>query len=223
MHPLAGAFEKLGRGEEHINELDDAIAQFSDAEEQRIKDQLDAKLGGSDPFASGIPRLDDVRAGPVPARFGLLVGDAVQNLRAALEYLVHELQFLDSGERKPQTQFPICCTHKAFQTQAERSLNNLSQPHIDAIERLQPYNGEEWLKWLQSLSNPDKHRNPIATDNRGQWAMVQQVDEHAKATFHSPIVRVTVTFSDGPEVIAILRQLHRGVTHTLSEFRPDFV
>jgi hypothetical protein len=42
-------------------------------------------------------------------------------------------------------------------------LKRLSAAHVAAIEKLKPYNGVDWTKWLVIVSNPDKHRHLIVS------------------------------------------------------------
>lgn len=110
---------------------------------------------------SGIkPKIDWSQATPIPTTWvGIVAGEALYNLRAGLDYLVHSLAWLDSGQLQLHTQFPIARTASSFQTQRRERLKGLSDPHISVLEEYQPYHGCEWTALLQELSNPDKHRN----------------------------------------------------------------
>src|SRR5579863_1060828 len=50
---------------------------------------------------------------PIPARFGLIIGDILQNLRSSLDYLIWELVLAANCEPNKNNMFPICSTSDA--------------------------------------------------------------------------------------------------------------
>ena len=102
------------------------------------------------------------------------LGYAVYNLRAALDYLVYSLAFLDSGSEQKGTQFPICSKPSNFEGSVKRgNLRGVNDAHRAMIEALQPYNGAKWLTELAGLSNPDKHMHltAVASHNFGTFQL----------------------------------------------------
>src|SRR5581483_10715956 len=92
----------------------------------------------------------------------LLAGDAIQNLRSALEHAVWA--GVPSRMRR-RTQFPIFKDPCEFQVLGRPMIAGLSEPIRALIEEAQPCNGmfsdaPEWdpLWQLRDLSNRDKHR-----------------------------------------------------------------
>jgi len=71
---------------------------------------------------------------------GILVGEVIYNLRAALDYLIYELAFLDSFKIQEGTQFPIEDTKRRWQVAAfgtkkrPARLVGISGRHKAAIE-----------------------------------------------------------------------------------------
>lgn len=108
--------------------------------------------------------------GPIPARFPLIIGDCLQNLRSSLDYLVWELVLAANNEPNKNNMFPICSTVDAFKTQLSRGrLNGVVDDAAAEIEGLQPYHGgKDFFKtmlWvLDDLCNINKHRRVLLTE-----------------------------------------------------------
>jgi hypothetical protein len=89
----------------------------------------------------------------------LLAGEAIQNLRSALDHMVYTA----SGERS-RSQFPIFTDPCEFQVLGSRMIRRVPEPVRAAIEEAQPYRrnpntpDNAMLARLRLLSNRDKHR-----------------------------------------------------------------
>jgi hypothetical protein len=94
----------------------------------------------------------------VPPIVPLLVGEAIHNLRAALDYLVYELAILNTGEIQKGTQFPMESSEDSWNGAVNRRLKHVREGHQAAIKRLQPFSDCKWTGDLRDLSNADKHR-----------------------------------------------------------------
>jgi hypothetical protein len=133
-----------------------------------------------------------VRLGEPDPQISLLFGDAVHNMRSALDHLVYELvasnQDRPAGVPNHKTMFPICDTRTRFQTQAHRRGRITGVP-VDAcavIERAQPFHRREagqdhrvhplWV--LNQLDNIDKHRRLTLTAGMplGHQATITRAD-----------------------------------------------
>lgn len=103
--------------------------------------------------------------------WGLLCGDFVQNLRAALDHLVWQLVIVSGNKPGGDNQFPICSTGTRYwcsrkdgaPSVRDRMLKGVSDDYRAAIDAVQPYRtpgGPQGspLSVLASLSNADKHR-----------------------------------------------------------------
>jgi hypothetical protein len=89
-----------------------------------------------------------------------LASEILHYIGSSLDHLVYNASWLDQGA-PPQddAQFPIVDRISEWSNiRTLRRLSGMSQQHIDWIEAVQPYNGTEWSKALQRLSNSDKHR-----------------------------------------------------------------
>lgn len=233
LHPLRGAFERVRRAEEHLADLRNRLAWALRQQENAVTVQLHP-----DPPHHPVPILQ----GPTFAdhRIGILIGEVCYNLRGALDYLVFELAKLDSGIEQDKTQFPIEGTKKRFNRRVEMGwLKGINPAHITAIEGLQPYNGCDWTKTLQSISNPDKHRElaPICGTVRLHAytrALTPHIDEIAGTIHRAPHpltgeeVEVKIYFfgnillKDGTPIIEPLNEIKTQVANTLIAFKPDF-
>lgn len=107
---------------------------------------------------------------PPPARFGIITGNVIHQIRATLDNLIWQLVIANSEEPTPGSrgnQFPIIGDLKENRTFADYTSNSLAGVHPDyvaVIEGLQPYHNPEWgpglhpLALLADLSNTDKHQ-----------------------------------------------------------------
>jgi hypothetical protein len=109
---------------------------------------------------------------PIPITFSLLIGDCLQNLRTALDYLVWELVLSGNGAPGPRNQWPICKTKGAFGKDRGHALHGVPEAAIIEIERLQPYNIARNIEMTQAyvlneLTNINKHRHLLLTAVKG--------------------------------------------------------
>jgi hypothetical protein len=217
---LDGAYARISRAEEHIERL-------KREEPTTIFDDTDWE---PERYGSLALRETDV-AGTI---ISILVGEIVYNLRAALDYLVYELAFLDSGSIQDGTQFPIEDTksrfdaHKTWRIKPRRNkpgkpgyIQFLNAAHQAAIERLQPYPTRNWLARLRDISNPDKHRKLI---------LIRRILKRDTATFiRTPKgmsmqseVTFGIAFDDGEFATETLDVLKSEVRAVIDSFKPEF-
>ena len=160
MHPLDGPRLKLQRAEEHLDALDREMDVFTKS------DPYSVTLEGQDQQGRYVFRFD-VRQQP-PEHIGLTYGDAVTNMRAALDYIMWQLALRErDGKRPPRnTAFPIYLERKDFKAMRKRRNNplmHIGEPARKVIEGFQPYHGSEGhdvykLLWLNDLAIADKHQ-----------------------------------------------------------------
>jgi hypothetical protein len=247
-HPLDGAIRRVLRAEEHIADLERRIEELRDRNADAVFTNLDLEalapshefihegrfLGAASPLEFGT--ID------TPLIFPVIIGEVCYNLRSALDYLVYELAINDSGNLRPGTRFPIERSPEDFSRRANPKdtgcyLRGVNCPHIVAIERLQPYNGVDWTKTLQSLSNRDKHRHLTVTTSFSMGfiqffshpPVVESQRPVRRAHFRGVAVYVQYPFTlsvlfpgAGGEVIKTLRIPQSGVAETLDLFKPEF-
>jgi hypothetical protein len=134
-----------------------------------------ARYFKSNPY--GIQRRDNPKTGEctfyltqvpdIPLQLVAIIGDALHNLRSALDHLAWQLVIKAGNIPTNVTAFPICDSAKHHQHESRKRLKGMSQNAIDAIDNLRPYKGggdPENLLWcLHRLNAIDKHRLLVTT------------------------------------------------------------
>lgn len=111
---------------------------------------------------------------PLPEETSLLLGEALYQLRSALDACIYQASVYASGKNPPpdenKLEFPICMDRKEFPALVKRRLFALPQNIQDEIERMQPYNTpalqpedlirnvNRTLGILNDLARKDRHR-----------------------------------------------------------------
>lgn len=94
----------------------------------------------------------------IPTDIELIVGDAIHNLRTALDHLAGCLS-VANGKSLKGVSFPFSENLKGFNARAEHSLKKISPEAKKLIFDLKPYGGgNELLYLLSKLDNRDKHQ-----------------------------------------------------------------
>jgi hypothetical protein len=146
---------KLDRAYEHLEALDHEIAAFFDAEPYETRDEFDLQTGDH------VFRI--VIREPPPLRLGAILGDFVQNTRAALDHLARQLVLLN-GSTPGDVKFPVYnCGAEVTDDVKARALRGFRPDHWARIDAAQPYRAGDRcrrhaLHILAWLSNADKHR-----------------------------------------------------------------
>jgi len=224
--PFAQPRQKLRRAAAHIKALEGAIAEY---------------------FATDWYTCDFVRnpegqyslkvvVRGSPQDFGLIVGDVVHNLRAALDLLAVEVVARNSGNSK-NVYFPFADSAENLDEMIKRRNFHRSSPaDQEAIRQLKPFRGgNHLLRSLHDLDIQDKHHSliphaslvtlpkvSVKTDSAGnpigfaEGKVELEVDPSERPT-------VKFTFPEdsvfaGEEVAAILWQLHEHVTNIVDQF-----
>jgi hypothetical protein len=147
---------KLYRAKEHMDELARVLAGYYKSSPGEMV--LDS---GTFAFREKIP---------VPARIPLIVGDFLQNVRSALDYLVWELVIANGCIPGQHNAFPIDLTLASYQSSVtkRRRLEGIDNRAAAIIDAMQPYhcknNAEKEnapLVILDRLTNINKHRRVL--------------------------------------------------------------
>jgi len=176
-------------------------------------------ISGDDPYDTW---LDDEGDGkftlwmgqvrPTPPDIGLLFGEWLYQLRAALDNAVYATAVFDTQQdpppRKSSLQMPICETESLF-NRHQYKIGPLSQKHRAWIERIQPYKaGDRFnlsaLYWLNDLARIDRHRsihvvggyvaesNPIVDAPNAEAVLFEDIDRHVLIDPEAVIARFKV-------------------------------
>lgn len=160
MHPLvdprrSSAQRKLARGIEHINVLRDETRAFENSEAYVPRVERNVRSPQEIEY-----RLFAEEKEIAPPHWPLLAGEAVQNLRSALDHAVYAV----STRGKSRSQFPIFTDACEYQVKGKPRIAGVPGPIRTLIEARQPYNSlptmpaRDPLAILHALSNWDKHR-----------------------------------------------------------------
>jgi len=224
--PLDNPRLRIERAGQHLANLKRRVKTYQDANEGTMLYRIDQ---------SGALTVQGLPKEAPPRIIGVLLGETIQNLRTALDYLVFALAWWDSGkfDSERKTQFPICDSLELFKSKRDVWLAGISDDHRIAIEWLQPYKGRKWLANLRDISNLDKHNIVTVTPGLVGTAVVPVglPDLYVKAAggfkkpgddavyYKAPLV---VTFSKGPPVINVVEVFKAEVSAIVDAFEPEF-
>jgi hypothetical protein len=201
-HPLDGARAKIERAGDHLETLDSVLTRFAKEGGFVIAGEPDGDSG------EYVMRIYSNRQPPVPpsARTSAIVGDVLNNLRSALNYVIWQLA------RSPSTknQFPIFDTPELFEAKRKRYLATVPKEHWAKIESYQPYHGGGRVAFavLAKLNDADKHRlllpGAVTSSPRKGKFTVSGLDSIAVKG------RDWVPFEDGAEIYRLRLEPHAG-------------
>lgn len=163
-HFLAPAWQKASHAERHLQALHDEVGQYLGREPFEVTNEIDAEN------SEFVARLS-VKEEP-PVLWSLIAGDAVANLRAALDHAVCLLVEREGGAVNSAHAFPIL--DRAPEGTKEKKRWDQRLEGVGSVEKqimalVQPYAqfsadkvGNAPLHVLRELSNEDKHRVILA-------------------------------------------------------------
>jgi hypothetical protein len=151
---FAEAALKIERAEKHINDLNRIIGDFVGTANYVVFVDRDRQTGNN---------LMKVRAiKTLSPHFPLVLGDALHNLRTALDYAMNEIEAITTGRRTNYTKFPIYETADGLKAAVNGGFKQKAPKQvIECIEDvIQPYRGGngDALWCLHELDIRDKHQ-----------------------------------------------------------------
>jgi hypothetical protein len=149
---LPSVLLKLDRARHHISDLDTEVRNF-----------LHSRPFEIDHHEHGNPQMAEwilTRETPVPHVISAIAGDAIQNLRTALDYIVCAMVERNQNRVSSESGFPISKSLAAYQNpNTQKKLDGISAEAHSFIDNLRPYAGGNDTLWLlHRLNNRDKHR-----------------------------------------------------------------
>jgi hypothetical protein len=152
---LSSCLAKTSRAREHIAELRRSRSEL--ANDNILRGEVERN--GRD--IVGRLRI----LGPIPSRVACVVGDAVHNLRAALDHLACVAVQSNRGTVTRDTQFPITFSAEQFRRNTTRQLLGASDAFVQFAESRQPYHTDppefNPLHIVNRLDIKDKHRQLV--------------------------------------------------------------
>jgi hypothetical protein len=180
--PFYGARLKIERANQHINELYLQSREFAKTGPYSVVVEDDPETGDS---VLQI-RMDQ----PAPERILLIVGDALHNLRSALDFAMSDIEFETTGARDPHTSLPMRRTRNDLVVACNGGLKKKAPKAVidHIVNAVEPYKGGNGdpLWSLHKLDIEDKHRLLIAKkdvtyirnihckDGRGQYFIIPE-------------------------------------------------
>ena len=153
-HPYEDVLSKIKWADYHIDNFRAAILEFFKTNPYEFAVEVDPNIGNK------IYTL--IKVTPVPPQVRLAAGDAIQNMRSALDYLACGLVAVNKVEPSDQVGFPISESEPLSDRQQARfqgKVQGMRQDAIDAIKAIKPYKGGNNTLWrLHHLNRIDKHR-----------------------------------------------------------------
>lgn len=225
MNELQGPFLRRERAREHLPNLEAVVETIRQTCEQGVVAYEDPETGLWGPS----PEVID----PWRLRAGMLAGEILYNLRAALDYLIYVLAQHDSGMVQSGTQFPIEDSQQGFTARKERILKGVSEEHVAIVRQFQPFKGCDWTRLLRDLSNIDKHRELASVDVDFSISSLLTITEHGPEFDAEgvPVERDVGMYLKGPAAIRLpeggglvdtLRELETQVGLVLAIFSYEF-
>jgi hypothetical protein len=165
---------KLGRAQEHLDQLDTQIRAWIDSEPYGIVDEPDP-----DPIPQKLliqqgyyGRFRITRVDPISDAIGLLIGDCLFNLRSSLDNLAYRLAEVAVRRRHGRnltsreaegSEFPIFFNHPMSAEDETRKIGCLDAAARAAIKALQPHHRGNFYRddplWrIHEMNRIDKHR-----------------------------------------------------------------
>ena len=151
---------KIKRAKTYIEELRAAESAFFDRNPYEIVREQDGKTG------EYVYRIRVKEA--IPCDMGVVIGDVVHNLRAALDQLVCDLVRANRGTVTQTNAFLITGSRETFEARIAKKIAGISAKAERLIRRLKPYErgyghktGCAPLYWLDALDDLDKHKGII--------------------------------------------------------------
>ena len=184
---------KFKRACKHILDIERTLEAFARDHPDRIwvhKEHNGARLIGVEHSAA------------LPSDIPLMIGDAVHNLRTALDHLVFELMCTfaspTSKERK-HIKFPTGSSKASFDSHVRGMVRAAPQEVLDAMVSFEAFpNGQgDFLYRLAELDNTDKHTLLIAVIRAAEMPTIDGVDSLAAAFIALAGIRGAPTTSIG--------------------------
>lgn len=161
---LDGPIAKLDRAKTHLHTLHKSVGAY-----KRTKSH-EFPVTKFDPETGEKVLSLRILKHPKNPEWGLILGDVIHNLRAALDHLVWQLVILNGEKPRRQNAFPIIGTKSEYwevskghsESVRDYRLRGVAEDHRAFIDIVQPFiagdDPQTALVHLSWLSNTDKHR-----------------------------------------------------------------
>lgn len=148
---------KIERADQHIGQLHALFDECVERDPHQFVVKHNSRTG--DYWLEGIFEI------VIPRHFGTIAGDAIHNLRTALDHLACRLIRCNNAKPNSHSGFPFYEERHNFDTNFKGKIEGASEEAINLIKGLEPYRGGkgEGLWALNKLDIIDKHKALIVT------------------------------------------------------------
>jgi hypothetical protein len=165
---------KTKRANEHIRNLESDIVIWK-RDGYAIDRQIESQTGDT-VFTFRIKR-------PLRPEWATIIGDAVHNLRTALDHTIHHAVEVSGGTITTRTGFPIAGTPEKYESEFAAKIQGIDSTAIKIIKALCPYHGGNEDFWrLHELDRIDKHRLLIPVGAANQKIILRGINDKFPAT-----------------------------------------
>jgi hypothetical protein len=149
---------KVERAKKHVRALEGEVKVFLEREPYKVGVTLEQQSRRPAYYLAAVEAVPDTLA--------LIAGDAIQNLRSALDHLAFQIVRFDTGAdpiNPKDIYFPISETNAQYSKSLSKKLRGASRESIDKIDAFKPYEGgNDQLCMLHYLNIIEKHRTLLA-------------------------------------------------------------
>ena len=157
-----GAWLQVDRAKKHVAEFNSELQRFADSDPYSVVIQPE--------LAPGLQMMEITVRETFPRNLAPIVGDAVHNLRSALNLLAYDLVRRETRREPPSNvQFPLASSSEHLERViVDRGIHLAGPSVVRAVRELKPYTGgDDLLCALHDLDITGKHHSLI----RAQWAL----------------------------------------------------
>jgi hypothetical protein len=146
---------KVNRADQHISDLNALFETLKNGELYTIFAEEQPNPRGKF-YSLGVRKIAEL-----PCKFPLILGDAIHNLRTALDLAMCEMVIADKGKPTHRTRFQFAETAKKLETTLQEGSLQCLKPDIvrTIVDKIRPYDagGDNALLGLHALDIRDKH------------------------------------------------------------------
>jgi hypothetical protein len=208
---FAASYMKLGRAEQFIDELNQEFEKFAKAQTPvTISLSPDGTL-----TAEGMTEGYGLKPGAI-------IGDAIHNMRTALDLLASDLARL-KGKSPNDVYFPFCSPkEKLDEMISKKHFDKCGADAVDLLRKLEPWpGGKSKLRELHDMDIRDKHTALIVTSIHAEISLdFTKIDLEKDASIlgHTTIVFPEGHALEGASVIDALKDFHQLLHSVLKAF-----
>ena len=150
--------EKIKRAEKHLTDFEAIGGGFlRQSEPEMLHVDTDPETGNE------VTKIIKIVAPPID--LSAIAGDAIHNLRSALDHLAYQLVLVATKREPPSSiYYPIFADAESYETGKVRKVQGMTNEAKDLIDASKPYGGgTDDLYWLHALDIADKHHALVVT------------------------------------------------------------